>query len=52
MRLRPLHEILETLDETGSYENVPFMLEMTEFAGRTMTAARNVVASAKSLKSS
>jgi hypothetical protein len=42
VRLRPLHEILETLDETGSYENVPFMLEMTEYAGRTMTVYRRL----------
>ena len=42
MRLRPLNEILETLDETGSYENVPFMLEMTEYVGRTMTVYRRL----------
>ena len=42
VRLRPLNEILETLDETGSYENVPFMLEMTGYAGRTMTVDRRL----------
>jgi hypothetical protein len=42
VRLRPLNEILETLDESGSFENVPFMLEMTEYAGRTMTVYRRL----------
>lgn len=42
VRLRPLNEILETLDETGSYEQVPFMFEMTQYAGRTMTVYRRL----------
>ena len=42
VRLRPLPDILATLDETGSFEGVPFMLEMTEYAGRTMTVYRRL----------
>ena len=42
VRLRPLSEILATLDETGSHEGVPFMLEMTSYAGRTMTVYRRL----------
>lgn len=42
VRLRPLAEILATLDGTGSYEGVPFMREMTSYAGRTMTVYRRL----------
>lgn len=42
VRLRPLHEILATLDDTGSYEKVPFMLEMMQYAGRTLTVYRRL----------
>jgi hypothetical protein len=42
VRLRPLAEILTTLDETGSFENVPFMPEMLAYAGRTLTVYRRL----------
>ena len=42
VRLRALTDILATLDETGSYENVPFMPEMMAYAGRTMTVYRRL----------
>ena len=42
VRLRPLADILETLDETGSFEGVPFMPEMVAYAGRTMTVYRRL----------
>lgn len=42
VRLRPLEDILATLDETGSYEQVPFMPEMAAYAGRTMTVYRRL----------
>jgi hypothetical protein len=42
VRLRPLPEILATLDDTGSFENVPFMSEMTAYAGRTLTVYRRL----------
>ncbi|WP_157953095.1 hypothetical protein [Nocardioides allogilvus] len=42
VRLRPLADILATLDETGSFEGVPFMREMTAYAGRTMTVYRRL----------
>lgn len=42
VRLRPLPEILSTLDDTGSFEGVPFMAEMTAYAGRTMTVYRRL----------
>lgn len=42
VRLRPLTEILATLDETGSYENVPFMPEMMAYAGRALTVYRRL----------
>lgn len=42
VRLRPLPEILATLDETGSYEGVPFMSEMAAYAGRTLTVYRRL----------
>ena len=42
VRLRPLEEILATLDESASYEGVPFMPEMTAYAGRTMTVYRRL----------
>jgi len=42
VRLRPLPEILSTLDDTGSFEGVPFMPEMTAYAGRTMTVYRRL----------
>jgi hypothetical protein len=42
VRLRPLPDILATLDETGSFENVPFMPEMLAYAGRTMTVYRRL----------
>lgn len=42
VRLRPLPEILATLDENGSFEGVPFMPEMTAYAGRTMVVYRRL----------
>jgi hypothetical protein len=42
VRLRPLEEVLATLDDTGSFENVPFMPEMAAYAGRTMTVYRRL----------
>jgi hypothetical protein len=42
VRLRPLSDILATLDDTGSFENVPFMPEMALYAGRTMTVYRRL----------
>lgn len=42
VRLRPLEEIRATLDDTGSFENVPFMPEMMAYAGRTMTVYRRL----------
>ncbi len=42
VRLRPLAEIMATLDDTGSFEGVPFMSEMTEYTGRTMTVYRRL----------
>lgn len=42
VRLRPLSDILETLDEMSSYEGVPFMPEMAAYAGRTMTVYRRL----------
>lgn len=42
VRLRPLEEILATLDDTSSYEGVPFMPEMMAYAGRTMTVYRRL----------
>jgi hypothetical protein len=42
VRLRALPEILSTLDDTGSFEGVPFMPEMTAYAGRTLTVYRRL----------
>ena len=42
VRLRPLPDILATLDETGSFEGVPFMPEMMAYAGRTLTVYRRL----------
>jgi hypothetical protein len=42
VRLRALPEILSTLDDTGSFEGVPFMSEMTAYAGRTLTVYRRL----------
>lgn len=42
VRLRPLPEILSTLDDTGSFERVPFMPEMAAYAGRTLTVYRRL----------
>jgi hypothetical protein len=42
VRLRPLPEILSTLDDTGSFEGVPFMPEMTAYAGLTLTVYRRL----------
>lgn len=42
VRLRPLEDILDTLDENSSYEGVPFMPEMAAYAGRTMTVYRRL----------
>jgi hypothetical protein len=42
VRLRPLPEIFATLDDTGSFEGVPFMPEMTAYAGRTLTVYRRL----------
>jgi hypothetical protein len=42
VRLRPLPDILSTLDETGSFESVPFMPEMMAYAGRTLTVYRRL----------
>jgi len=42
VRLRPLPDILSTLDDTGSFEGVPFMPEMTAYAGLTLTVYRRL----------
>lgn len=42
VRLRPLAEVLATLDESSSYEDVPFMPEMLAYAGRTLTVYRRL----------
>jgi hypothetical protein len=42
VRLRPPEDILATLDESSSYEGVPFMPEMMSWAGRTMTVYRRL----------
>jgi hypothetical protein len=42
VRLRPLPDILATLDETGSFERVPFMPEMMAYTGRTLTVYRRL----------
>src|SRR5262245_23505536 len=34
VEVRPLHEILATLDANGTLEKLPFMPEMTAFAGQ------------------
>lgn len=42
VRLRSYDEILATLDENASFENVPFMPEMLAWAGRTLTVYRRL----------
>lgn len=42
VQLRPLADILATLDESASFEGVPFMPEMAAYAGRTMTVYRRL----------
>jgi hypothetical protein len=37
VQVRSAHEILSTLDENGELENLPFMPEMLQYCGRTMT---------------
>ena len=40
--VRALNEIVPTLDETGSYEGLPFLPEMEKYCGRTFTVRRRV----------
>jgi len=40
VEVRPLNEILATLDERGTRENLPFMPEMIAFAGRQFRVSR------------
>lgn len=40
VEVRPLNEILQTLDDKGALENLPFMPEMTAFAGRQFRVSR------------
>jgi hypothetical protein len=42
VRVRPAHEILATLDETGALEGVPFMPEMTKYIGQTLTVYKRL----------
>jgi hypothetical protein len=42
VRVRPADEILSTLDETGAFEGVPFMPEMTLYMGRTLTVYKRL----------
>jgi hypothetical protein len=42
VRLRPARAILATLDETASFEGVPFMPEMARYAGRTLTVYKRL----------
>ena len=42
VRLRPLSDILDTLDGAASLDGVPFMSEMAAYAGRTMTVYRRL----------
>ncbi|MEN6559561.1 MAG: hypothetical protein ABFD52_02140 [Acidobacteriota bacterium] len=40
--VRPLGEILRTLDGTGALEGLPFLPEMVKYCGRTFTVRRRV----------
>ena len=42
VELRPAAEILATLDESGALDNMPFMPEMLQYAGRRFTVSRRV----------
>jgi hypothetical protein len=42
VRIRPLDEILATLDAQGTLAGLPFMPEMVAFCGRTLTVGRRV----------
>ncbi len=42
VEVRPLGEILATLDDRGMLEGLPFMPEMTAFCGRRLTVFRRV----------
>lgn len=42
VRLRPMAEILATLDHTASLDGVPFMPEMTAYEGRTLTVYKRL----------
>ena len=42
VEVRPAAEILATLDENGVYDDMPFMPEMLEYAGRRFTVSRRV----------
>ncbi len=42
VRLRPLDDILATLDANSSYEGVPFMPEQLAYAGQTLTVYRRL----------
>lgn len=40
VEVRPMAEILETLDDDGCYENLPFMPEMQAFCGKQLRVAK------------
>ena len=42
VEVRPAAEILATLDETGAYDDMPFMPEMLQYVGRRFTVSRRV----------
>lgn len=40
VRIKPLHEILATLDSEGSLDGLPFMAEMVSYCGRTFRVSK------------
>jgi hypothetical protein len=40
VRVRPAREILSTLDERGTLDNLPFMPEMVKYCGQTLTVSK------------
>ena len=42
VEVRPAAEILATLDETGAFDDMPFMPEMLQYVGRRFTVSRRV----------
>ena len=42
VRVRPLQEVLSTLDQDGTFQGLPFMLEMTRFCGLCFTVSKRL----------